>query len=109
MRHWIASCGMRADATATPRISEAALSSVAALITDNLGLHFPPSRHSDLLRGLAAAARERDFPNGERYAEWLLATAPTATDFKALASHLTVCETYFFREQKTLDALSQHI
>src|SRR5262245_11513499 len=98
---------MRAEPLVNPAVPEATLASVASLISENMGLHFPPSRHADLLRGLTSAARERDFADCARYARWLLSTQPTPTDFQALARHLTVGETYFFREHKTLEALSQ--
>ena len=82
---------------------------LAELIAARTGLSFPPARRPDLLRALEAAARETDFQEPARYAEWLLSARPTARQLHALACHLTVGETYFFREGRTLDALSRHV
>jgi chemotaxis protein methyltransferase CheR len=73
------------------------------------GLHFPSERHADLQRGLAAAAKELGFADGPSCADWLLSTPPTRPQLHALVSHLTVGETYFFREPKAFDALREHI
>jgi chemotaxis protein methyltransferase CheR len=78
-------------------------------IAENIGLHFPPERMTDLQRGLGAAAEEFGFAEHARCAEWVLSGALTRPQLHALASHLTVGETYFFRERKTLEALSNVI
>jgi chemotaxis protein methyltransferase CheR len=81
---------------------------LADSIAEHAGLHFPPSRYADLMRGLEAAAREADFQEPMRYAERLL-SAPSPRHLQTLTCHLTVGETYFFREIATLEALSQHV
>jgi chemotaxis protein methyltransferase CheR len=92
---------MEADA-----LTEMQWERLAGLIAANTGLHFPPARRADLIRGLNTAARETDFRESAQYAEWLLSAGSTPGPFRALARHLTVGETYFFREGRTLDALS---
>jgi len=89
-------------------LSEESWARLADLIANHAGLHFPPSRHDDLLRGLEAAARETEYQEPARYAEWLL-SAPTPPNLQTLICHLTVGETYFFRESGTLAALSQRV
>jgi chemotaxis protein methyltransferase CheR len=84
-----------------PRLSE--------FIAEQTGLHFPPERRPDLQRGLTAAAAEFGFANSVSCADWLLSTPLTRPQLNTLASHLTVGETYFFRERKTFDALTNHI
>lgn len=84
-----------------PRLSE--------FIAEHVGLHFPPERRPDLQRGLTAAAAEFGFTDSARCADWLLSAPLTRAQLHALASHLTVGETYFFRERKTFDALAQHV
>ncbi len=84
-----------------PRLSE--------FIAEQTGLHFPPERRPDLQRGLTAAAAEFGFANSVSCADWLLSTPLTRPQLHTLASHLTVGETYFFRERKTFDALANHI
>jgi chemotaxis protein methyltransferase CheR len=75
-------------------------------IADNIGLHFPPERVTDLQRGLGTAAGEFGFTEPARCAEWVLSGVLTRPQLHTLASHLTVGETYFFRERKTFEALS---
>lgn len=82
---------------------------LSRFIAENTGLHFPPERSADLQRGLGAAAEEFGFADQVRCAEWVLSGALTRPQLHALASHLTVGETYFFRERKTFEALSNVI
>jgi chemotaxis protein methyltransferase CheR len=78
-------------------------------IAGSIGLHFPPERIADLQRGLGAAAEEFGFADHAQCAEWVLSGVLTRPQLHALASHLTVGETYFFRERKTFEALSNVI
>jgi chemotaxis protein methyltransferase CheR len=84
-----------------PRVSE--------LIAARLGLHFPRERQADLQRGLAAAAKEFGLADAGACADWVLSTTLSRAQLHALASHLTVGETYFFRERKTFEALAQRV
>jgi len=79
---------------------------LSQFIARSTGLHFPPERIADLQRGLSAAAQEFGFEDHARCAEWVLSGTLTRTQLHALASHLTVGETYFFRERKTFEALA---
>lgn len=90
-------------------LSDVLCQRLSALIAENIGLHFPPERYGDLQRGITAAAEEFGFEQAPLCADWLLSTALSPQQFRALASHLTIGETYFFRERKTFDALAQHI
>jgi chemotaxis protein methyltransferase CheR len=78
-------------------------------IAQKTGLHFPPERRLDLQRGFTAAAAEFGFADNARCADWLLSASLTRPQLHTLASHLTVGETYFFRERKTFDALAQRV
>ena len=78
-------------------------------IAEHTGLHFPPERHPDLQRAMVAAAVEFGFPDSSRCAHWLLSTPLTRQQLNALATHLTVGETYFFRERRVFDALAGRI
>ena len=93
----------------TDSLSEGLCQRLSALIAENTGLHFPPERYTDLQRGIAAAAAEFGFEHAPHCADWLLSTPLSPQHLRALASHLTIGETYFFRERKTFDALTQHI
>jgi len=78
-------------------------------ITSRMGLHVPPERLPDLKRRLLSAAREFSFDSVEPFVSWLLSTKLTQRQIETLASHLTVGETYFFRETVSLEALEKYI
>ncbi len=90
-------------------IPETLLSQLSDFIAARMALHFPAARWRDLARGIRSAAREFDFADAESCARWLLASALTKKQFEILASHLTVGETYFFRERQALEALRERI
>ena len=85
------------------------LSQLSQALQAQMGLHFPEERWRELARGIAAAARESGYAEAEAFGYRLLAAPLTRTQIEALASHLTVGETYFFREQRSLDVLEQQI
>jgi len=85
------------------------LALLAERITQELGLYFPPERMDDLRRGLAGAAQDFHMADEAACADWLLATPWTEAQVRTLASHLTVGETYFFRDTPLLNAFAGHI
>ena len=93
----------------TDGVPDALWGRLSEFIAQNTGLHFPPERRSDLQRGFTAAAAEFGFADTARCADWLLSASLTRPQLHTLASHLTVGETYFFRERRTFDALAQRI
>jgi chemotaxis protein methyltransferase CheR len=82
---------------------------VSEFVARNTGLHFPAERRPDLQRGLAAAAAEFGFADSASCVDWLLSASLTRPQLNVLAGHLTIGETYFFRERKTFDALAEHV
>jgi chemotaxis protein methyltransferase CheR len=84
------------------------LALVADRIAQELGLYFPPERMDDLRRGLTGAAQDFQMAD-EACADWLLAAPWTEVQVRTLASHLTVGETYFFRDTPLLNAFAGHI
>jgi chemotaxis protein methyltransferase CheR len=82
---------------------------VSEFIAQYTGLDFRDERRSDLQRGLAAAAAELGLDDAAGCAEWLLSASPTRPQWNIVASHLTIGETYFFRERKAFDALAEHV
>jgi chemotaxis protein methyltransferase CheR len=85
------------------------LALLADRIAQELGLYFPPQRMDDLRRGLAGAAQDFHMADEAACADWLLATPWTEAQVRTLASHLTVGETYFFRDTPLLNAFAGHI
>jgi len=82
---------------------------LSEFVSTQMGLHFPPERSSDLLRGLGSAAKEFGYADAASCAEWLVASRLTRHQIEILASHLTVGETYFFREEKLFEILEAHV
>ena len=91
------------------QVSAATWSQLSEYVAGNMGLHFPPERWEELKRGLAGAAQDSGFEDAAKYVDWTLSVPPSTEQIQVLASHLTIGETYFFRDQKTLDALAQTI
>jgi chemotaxis protein methyltransferase CheR len=100
---------MRKRAMRPEAISEALWPRVSAVIASHTGLHFPNERRKDLQRGLADAAIELGFDDVSSCAEWLLSAELTKPQLDTLASHLTIGETYFFRERKAFEALATQV
>ena len=71
------------------------------------GLYFPKERYGDLERGISSAARQSGSADAESYVKQLLAEPFTKDQIKVLASHLTVGETYFFRDKCCFDFLEE--
>lgn len=90
-------------------LSDSLLSRLSSLLAVSAGLHFPESRWDDLERGLNAAAWDSGMTDVCSYASRLLSAALTRTQIERLASHLTVGETYFFRDETSFAALEEHI
>lgn len=93
----------------TRGIPEVQLSRLSAFIAARMGLRFPKERGRDLERGINAAARELGMPDGNSCIEWLLSSLPTRSQIEILASHLTVGETYFFRDKRLFKTLEESI
>src|SRR6266436_6835574 len=90
-------------------VSDTLWSRLSECVAERMGLHFPSERRDDLRRGLTGAAGEFGFADVAACAEWLLSASLTKAQMQMLASHLTVGETYFFREKKTFDVLAQSV
>ena len=78
-------------------------------ISSHMGLHFPEERWPDIQRGLRRAAPEFGFNDAEECIQWLMAAPLTRVQIEILASHLTVGETYFFREKPIFEALKERV
>ena len=85
------------------------LGPLSCWIAEHAGLHYPEERWVDLQRGVTAAARDLHFSSAESYARYLLASPGTKSQIQGVASHLTVGETYFFRDKPVLAALQNHV
>lgn len=77
--------------------------------TATFGLRFPPDRWGELARGVASAALDLGIPDLDGWVQALLSGTTTPRELEALANHLTISETYFFRQRDTFDALAEKI
>jgi len=89
--------------------TDSELSKVCKVIAVNMGLHFPVERWAILGRNLASAAKELGFYNMSEFIHWLLTSELNKGHIEILASHLTISETYFWREPHVFAALTDHI
>jgi chemotaxis protein methyltransferase CheR len=93
----------------TQSISPVLLAQLSDVIAAQMGLHFPRGRWHDLERGIRAAARELDFRDVAACIQWLLSSSLTQHRIAILAGHLTIGETYFFREPLVFAMLEEEI
>jgi chemotaxis protein methyltransferase CheR len=90
-------------------LSPLLLSCLSTFIENSMGLHFPEERIRDLERGIYTAMRDFGFEDAESCIKWLLSSPLSHSQIETLASHLTVGETYFFRDRRSFDMVEAHI
>ncbi|GGY22255.1 CheR family methyltransferase [Paludibacterium paludis] len=81
------------------------LAMLAERIDAWFGLHYPPARWGDLLRAMNNAAAAFGAPSAEALVLRLLSGDPEPRHLEMLATHLTIGETYFFRERVGLEVI----
>jgi len=85
------------------------LGEVSDFIAERMGLYFPEERWPDMARGLKAAGEDLGFEYPDACVGWLRSRELTTRQIETLASHLTVGETYFFRDPASFEALAREI
>ncbi len=90
-------------------ISDLLLRQFSDFLASRIGLHFPRERWPDMLRGLERAAPELGLAGAGACMQWLLASPRNRRQVEILASHLTVGETYFYREPAVFSALEDEV
>ncbi|MGD0755997.1 MAG: CheR family methyltransferase [Bacteroidales bacterium] len=91
------------------KLTDIELSMVCEVIASRMGLHFPVERWAMLRRNLVPAAREFGFQNIGGFIQWLLSATLNKEQMEILAAHLTISETYFWREPQVFTALTDFI
>ncbi|MHB1941427.1 MAG: CheR family methyltransferase [Acidiferrobacteraceae bacterium] len=91
-----------------PVIPEVLLAQFSEFVSRSLGLYFPRGRWHDLVRGAGSCARTFGCRDARTCIEWLMSHPAAKSELERLASHLTVGETYFFRDEPTFAALRGH-
>lgn len=90
-------------------LPENTLLQLSEFIANNLALHFPKERWNDLKRNMETAAKEFGYKNVEEFIQRILYSPLTREHIEILTTHLTINETYFWREPHTFEALEQKI
>lgn len=90
-------------------IPEGELVRFSEFLAERTGLYFPPERWQELQQGIMAASVEFGFEDAASCVQALMAEPLTRQRKEILASHLTVGETYFFRERPLFDELADRI
>lgn len=90
-------------------LSDQLLSQLSRSVAEQVGLHFPRERWSDLERGIRSVAHTLGYSDVESCAGWLLSASLDRKGIEILAGELTVGETYFFREKRSLEIFSEQI
>jgi len=91
------------------KLSETHLFALSAKIEASMGLHFPPSKHADLLRHLHHIANDLGCSGIGECAGKILAGPLNKQYHDTLARHLTIGETYFFRNKIGVQLLKTQI
>jgi chemotaxis protein methyltransferase CheR len=92
-----------------PSLPEQLLLQLSEWTAAGTALHFPVDRWNDLERRTGSAAGEFGFTDKEEFIQWLVSSPLTREQLEILASHLTIAETYFWREPQIFEALREHI
>lgn len=82
------------------------LEEFSIFLGSRMGLHYPPERWADLDRAVAQMAAELGYADAGACMRHFLSTPVDRAEIETLASHLTIGETYFYREPASFEALS---
>ncbi|MDM8548651.1 CheR family methyltransferase [Desulfobacterales bacterium HSG2] len=95
----------------TSNIPDHLIAQMSKFINSKMGLHFPQSRWNDLKRSMVDVTRELGGYKDDPAAciQHLLSAPLAKKQIDILAKHLTIGETYFFRDKNLFHTLEQHI
>jgi len=95
--------------SSTQNVSRELISQVSKCLCNKMGLEFPENRYKDLLRGIKEASTELGFDNTKDCIEWLIHSDLNKQAQDTLARHLTIGETYFFRDSSLFKYLKEKV
>ena len=90
-------------------ISDDLVSRLSEFINFRMGLHFPREKWRDLKRNISAVSEELGFDRVDDCIKWLLSAQLTKAKKDVLISHMTIGETFFFRDKFVFQALKERI
>lgn len=102
----------RTRPVAQEAVNQATIAQLSDLIREHMGLHYSPAQSNDLERALTRAAPDFGFSGEDatrRCAERLAVGPLTEETVDILARHLTIGETYFFRDPALFEVLRHHV
>ena len=92
-----------------PSLPESLLLAFGRFVEDRIGLHLPAGRLMDLERGLKAASHEMGWNDTEAFTRHLLDATPCKELQDMLAAHLTIGETYFYRDPRAFEVFETEV
>jgi chemotaxis protein methyltransferase CheR len=90
-------------------LSDELLARLSEFVAARMALHFPRSRWCDLERMACSASGEMGYADPESFIDGLISSPLTMERMEILACHLSIGETYFWREPQIFDALEGEI
>ncbi|MFA6505127.1 MAG: CheR family methyltransferase [Treponemataceae bacterium] len=88
-------------------VSRHAISDLSDYVRLRLGMNFPRERWDELEKKVVLAAESLGFEDAPSCIKWMLSSKTDKRQLEILTSCLTVGETYFYREAKSLQALTE--
>ncbi|MGH9550581.1 MAG: CheR family methyltransferase, partial [Terriglobales bacterium] len=74
-----------------------------------MGVSFSGDRLSELSRKIPSLCAAFGYASGDEFVHWLIKNEPSTRDLGILAEHLTIGETYFFRDPELFDHLRKEL
>lgn len=90
-------------------ITEDRLAEVSCRLSEQIGIFFPPDQLHVLEKKLGSALHDLGFKDLHELTDSFLKTALTPQQIEILAKHLTIGETYFFRDKQLFSMLREEI
>ncbi len=90
-------------------VDKVLMTQVSEVIAERMGLHFLEDRWPELAQNLKNASRDLGFNDPDGCIRLLASRMPTDHQIAILANHLTIGETYFFRDPATFELLEREI
>ena len=91
------------------KLPDELLADLNEYISSFMGLYFTESRFADLERAIALAAKDFGYEDEAAFISWLKSRPLKKEQIERLAAHLTVGETYFFRDPDSFEALEHRV
>jgi len=93
----------------TVAISDNLISRLSEFVNSRTGLHFPREKWRDLKRNINAAAPDLGFNDPKQCIRWMLSAQLTQEQADIIVGHLTIGETFFFRDKEVFQGLKEQI